>query len=138
MLYGEDKTKPRLVKLSGPLLHSRGDEVMHIFKSLSGQGPGRVVVDLADVPLIDSPGLALLVAGYHLFGSRPQNFRLAVLQKQPQLLLELTGFDHIFQCFATASEALAAEPAAPALPPRSPGYSLPAFNPASMEPAFSR
>jgi anti-anti-sigma regulatory factor len=84
---------------------------------------GRVVVDLADVPFIDSPGLALLVAGYHLFGSRPQNFRLAALQKQPQLLLELTGFDHIFQCFATASEALAAEPA---LPPRSPGYRLPA------------
>jgi len=132
IFYNEDKARPRLVKLSGPLLSNRRDEVMHSFRTLSEQGVGQVVVDLADVPFIDSPGLALLVAGYHLFGSRPQNFRLAGLQKQPQLLLELTGFDHIFQCFAAASEALAAEPAAPALPPRSPHYPLPTLRPAAQ------
>jgi anti-anti-sigma regulatory factor len=62
-----------------------------------------VVVNLAEVPFIDGPGLAALVTGYKLF-SNGQNFRLAGLQIQPKLVLELTGFDRVFQVLDTVTE----------------------------------
>lgn len=84
------------VKLSGALNLSRAAEVIDLFRDLAGQGVARVVVDLKQVPFIDSRGLAALIAGFKLFGADPQNFGLVGLQEQPRLVLELTGFDRIF------------------------------------------
>jgi anti-anti-sigma factor len=64
---------------------------------LSEQGVKRVLVNLEDVPFIDSRGLAALIAGYKMFGSDARNFRLVGIQDQPRLVFELTGFDHVFQ-----------------------------------------
>jgi anti-anti-sigma factor len=85
------------VKLSGALNRSRAQEVTQAFRELAGQGVRRVTVDLEQVPLIDSRGLAALIAGFKLFGADPHNFSLVGLQDQPRLVLELTGFDRIFQ-----------------------------------------
>jgi anti-anti-sigma factor len=68
-----------------------------LFRDLAEDGIKRVVVNLEDVPFIDSQGLAALVAGYKIFGSAPRNFRLTGIQDQPKLVFELTGFDHVFQ-----------------------------------------
>ena len=76
-----------------------------VFRELVEQGVERVVVNLKDVPLIDSRGLAALIAGYKLFGGQPDNFRLVELQIQPKLVFELTGFDYIFQIFDSVAEA---------------------------------
>lgn len=105
--YRDHETK--LVKVNGPLLGRQADEVATLFRTLFEAGGRRLVVDLADVPFIDSRGLATLVDGYRLFGSQPHHFRLAALQSQPQLVLNLTGFDHIFQHFETVTEAVANE-----------------------------
>jgi anti-anti-sigma factor len=85
------------VKLSGALNLSRAEDIVRRFRELAEQGVGRVVVDLAEVPFIDSQGLRALIAGFKLFGGDPRNFRLVGLQEQPGLVLELTGFDRIFQ-----------------------------------------
>jgi anti-anti-sigma factor len=85
------------VKLSGALNLSRVEEVLQGFRELTGRGVRRVMVDLAEVPFIDSQGLRALITGYKLFGADPHNFRLVGLQAQPRLVLELTGFDRIFQ-----------------------------------------
>ncbi len=119
--YREENAAPRLVELAGPLLSSRVDEVTEMFRDLFRQGITRVVVDLSQVPLLDSMGLIVLVAGYRLFGSQPRNFRLAALQDQPRLVLDLTGFDHIIEVFETVAEAFEAEPVR-----NRPVYSLPA------------
>jgi anti-anti-sigma factor len=74
-------------------------------KDALNRGARRVIVDLADVPLVDSRGLAALVEGYKTFGSNKKNFQLAALQEQPKLLLELTMFDRIFQVFDSVAEA---------------------------------
>jgi len=90
----------RRVKLSGPLNIRRAEYVTQRFRALSEQGVRRVVVDLADVPFIDSRGLAALIAGYQIFGGDAQAFQLAGVQDQPRLLFELTGHDRIFQILA--------------------------------------
>ena len=86
-----------LVTLTGPLNALRAERVVQLFRDISDQGIERVVVNLEDVPFIDSPGLAALIAGYKIFGSDANNFRLIGVQDQPRLVFELTGFDYIFQ-----------------------------------------
>jgi len=86
--------KVYLVNLNGPLNVTHAGEVTRYLVQLAGQGAERIVVNLADVSFIDGPGLKALVTGYKLFGRK--NFRLAGLQTQPKLVLELTGFDHFF------------------------------------------
>ena len=110
--YSDSNTGLHLVKLNGPLLRSRAEEVAAAFEALFGQGARQVVVDLASVPMIDSAGLSALVDGYRRFGSQPQNFRLAALQDQPRLVFDLTGFDNIFLLYDTALEAVAGGQAA--------------------------
>ena len=97
-----------LVRLSGPLNAHRAEQIRHHFSILAGQGIKQVIVDLAEVPLIDGRGLSALVAAYKSFGSKPQNFRLAALQEQPQLLFALTGFDRIFHLFEQVEQGLVA------------------------------
>ena len=98
-----------LVNLSGPLNINLAEEVTQTFRDISNQGVERVVINLADVPFIDSRGLVALVAGYRIFGSNDRNFRLAALDNQPKLLFDLTGFDRIFQTFDSVAEAVRAE-----------------------------
>ena len=86
-----------LLKLDRPLSGRWAKELEQKFEDAHTRGARRVIVDFEDVAFVDSRGLAALVAGYKLFGSNKQNFRLAALQDQPTLLLELTMFDRIFQ-----------------------------------------
>jgi anti-anti-sigma factor len=117
-----------LVELSGPLNVTHAEEVGQCFEEMAAKGVERVVVNLAEVPFIDGPGLAALVAGYKLFG-HGQNFRLAKLQIQPKLVLELTGFERIFQVLDTVTETKAVKLAATVEPSRQvqPGHNAPAY-----------
>jgi anti-anti-sigma factor len=86
-----------LVNLSEPLNARRAEGVRQFFKDLAHKGVRRVVVNLEDVPFIDSQGLAALISGYKVFGSDADNFRLVGIQAQPGLVFELTGFDRVFR-----------------------------------------
>lgn len=107
---GENKMDIYLVNLSGPLNESNFEPVVEIFRELVDQGVKRVVVNLNDVPLLDSRGLTALITGFKLFGREPANFRLANLQDQPKLVFELTGFDYIFQIFDEVAAAAEIDP----------------------------
>jgi anti-anti-sigma factor len=87
----------------GDLAANLADELSR----LSKQDIKQVVLDLAEVPLIDSRGLSALIMGYRLFGQKAQHFRLAGLNDQARLLFDLTGFSRIFQTFEHTAEAVA-------------------------------
>jgi anti-anti-sigma factor len=93
-----------LIKLSGPLTAGQGEQVSRCFHNLFVRGVKQVVVNLAEVPFMDAPGLKALITGYQLFGRTGQKFQLMGLQDQPKLVLELTGFEHIFQILGSAAE----------------------------------
>lgn len=96
-LYREAAPDTYLVNLSGPLNVTRSEDVVRLFGDLSERGIQRVVIDMEAVPFIDSRGLAALIAGYEIFGSDAGAFRLTRVQDQPRLVLELTGFDRVFE-----------------------------------------
>jgi anti-anti-sigma factor len=96
-VYREAAEDNHLVTLTGPLNALRAERTVQLFQDISEHGIERVVVNLEDVPFIDSSGLAALIAGYKIFGSDADNFQLIGAQDQPRLVFELTGFDHIFR-----------------------------------------
>jgi anti-sigma B factor antagonist len=98
-----------LINLSGPLNERQYEPLTEMFRDILAEGITQVVINLEDVPLIDSRGLAALVAGYKLFGRDPKNFRLVALQDQPKLVFELTGFDNVFEIFDDPTGATAPE-----------------------------
>jgi anti-anti-sigma factor len=124
MTHHKLATGAHQISLKGPLNVKQAEQLGRCFQDLAAQGVDNVVVNLAEVPFIDGPGLAALIVGYKLFGRGEQNFRLVGLQNQPKLVLELTGFEHIFSVFERISESPVAQ-----LPEL-----MPADNPA---PAFS-
>ena len=89
--------KTHIVEVSGPLNMHQAEAIRQTFSDLSARGIKQVVVDLTHVPFMDGPGLAALVTGYKLFSRNEHAFQLTGVQDQPKLVLELTGFDHIFQ-----------------------------------------
>jgi anti-anti-sigma factor len=95
-----------LINLSQPLQAALARETMQLFRDISRQGAGRVIVNLEDVPFIDSHGLAALVVGLKIFDDG-ENLRLAAPQAQPKLLFELTMFDRIFHIADSVAEARA-------------------------------
>lgn len=95
-----------LIHLHQPLQAALARETMQLFREISRQGAEKVIVNLEDVPLIDSHGLAALVIGLKIFDDG-KKLRLAAPQAQPKLLLELTMFDRIFQISDSVADARA-------------------------------
>jgi anti-anti-sigma factor len=118
--YRETVANSYLVHLSGPLNASRSQDVVRLFRDLSVRGIQLVVVDMEQVPFIDSHGLAALIAGYEVFGSDAGALQLTGVQYQPQLVLELTGYDRVFEASGHpvngVAEVMALEPNSQFLP----------------------
>jgi anti-sigma B factor antagonist len=106
LLHSELSANRCLVKLSGPLMGDLAVNLAEELNSLSKQGIKQVILDLAEVPLIDSRGLSALITGYRVFGRNAQHFRLVGLNDQARLLFDLTGFSRIFLTFEHAADAV--------------------------------
>jgi anti-anti-sigma factor len=94
------------VTFSGALNARSAEEAKQIFRDLVDQGIKQVVVDLHDVPFIDSSGLAALVSGLKTLGGESANLKLAAPQSQARLLFELTMFDRVFEIHENLDDAL--------------------------------
>ena len=92
--------------MNGALNARSAEEVKQTFRNLVEQGVSRVVVNLQDVPFIDSSGLAALVSGLKTLGGEAANLKLATPQSQARLLFELTMFDRVFEIHDSVDDAL--------------------------------
>ncbi len=81
--------------------------------ALVGVGSGPVVVDLSEVSLLGSPGLAALVEGALAAEQRQEPLRIVVDHTRPVIRpLEATGLDQVFRLYRSVDDALG-PPAAP-------------------------
>jgi len=95
-----------IVSLNGALNARSAEEAKQIFRNLVEQGVTQVIVDLQEVPFIDSSGLAALVSGLKTLGGEASNLKLAAPQSQARLLFELTMFDRVFEIHDSVENAL--------------------------------
>ncbi|MDM8526655.1 STAS domain-containing protein [Anaerolineales bacterium HSG24] len=89
--------KATIVAFNGALNARSAEDAKQTFRDLVEKGVKQVIVNLADVPFIDSSGLAALVSGLKTLGGEPANLKLAAPQSQARLLFELTMFDRVFE-----------------------------------------
>jgi anti-anti-sigma factor len=94
-----------IVLFNGALNARSAEDAKQTFRDLVDQGVTQVIVDLQEVPFIDSSGLAALVSGLKTLGGESSNLKLAAPQSQARLLFELTMFDRVFEIHDSVEEA---------------------------------
>jgi anti-sigma B factor antagonist len=102
-------------KTSGTLVHLEGDVDLNVspvlrkqLKDLLAKQPPVIVVNMAEVPYIDSSGVATLVEclqGVSRYGGK---LRLAALRQQTRSVFEISRLDSVFTILGTVEEALGA------------------------------
>lgn len=98
--------KTCVISLDGTLNARSADQVKEAFREVAGKGIRQVVLDLGNVPFIDSSGLAALVSGLKTLNEKEGSLKLASLQSQADLLFKLTMFDKVFQIFTDVDSAV--------------------------------
>ncbi|MEP7369643.1 MAG: STAS domain-containing protein [Dermatophilaceae bacterium] len=86
---------------TAPMLREHLDE--HI-----AQGRNHLVVDLADVPFMDSTGLGVLVGRLKLVRGSDGSLRLVCPSERILKVFSITGLDKVFQIYASLDDALGA------------------------------
>lgn len=73
----------------------------------ASEGLVRLVINLADVTVIDRAGLAALISGLKAAHQGGGDLRLACPGREVENILEFTRLDRVIQRYATVGEALA-------------------------------
>lgn len=71
------------------------------------EGHQRLVVDLRNVPFMDSSGLAALISGLKATRLAGGDLRVACATDQTAMILELTNLNRVLGSYGTVEEALA-------------------------------
>ena len=101
----ESSSNVTIVSFNGALNARSAEEAKQIFRDLVEQGVNQVIVDLQEVPFIDSSGLAALVSGLKTLNEKEGSLKLASLQSQADLLFRLTMFDKVFEIYPDVDSA---------------------------------
>jgi anti-sigma B factor antagonist len=105
-LRSQDQVK--LVKLRGKLsLGESVDRLRETFDDLMRSGNYRVVLDLAEVPMIDSSGIGLLVKALTSFKQLGGSIRLLNPSKFTVQTLKMIGLLNLFEIFTDQQQAVA-------------------------------
>ncbi len=96
-----------VVRPRGRLDIVAGPEVRRRLSEAIDAGYRNVVVDLAEVPFMDSTGLAALISGLKAARHAGGDLRIASLNNQVRVILELTRLDRVLRFYPTVEDATA-------------------------------
>lgn len=105
ILYQTLETDITLVRLNGRLDATTSPEVRAVLQKLLETDQPKIIVDLQEVPFIDSSGLASLVSGLRLAREKNGTIALSGIQPQAQTIFRLTMLDRIFPIHPTYNDA---------------------------------
>ncbi len=96
-----------IVDLKGKMTLGEGDELLRDkVNSLIQQGLKKIVLNLAEVPYIDSAGLGEIVRTYTTVSRQGGKMKLVGLTKRIQDLLAITKLLTVFETFDNENEAV--------------------------------
>lgn len=99
---------PNVLTLEGALDLHVSPEVRASLREMIDRKPKRLVVDLANVPYVDSSGLAVLIGAMQSLEHEGGIFMLAGAQEAVRMILESARLDQYFLLFPHVDAALAA------------------------------
>ena len=96
-----------ILDLHGKILIGEGDDALReaVTKLVDG-GKTRIVLNLADVPYVDSAGLGEIVRCYTTVSKKSGKLKLLNLTKKIQDLLSITKLLTVFETFESEPEAV--------------------------------
>ena len=98
----------KILDLHGKLTIGDGDELLKDkINSLVQQGHTRIVLNLGDVPYVDSAGLGQMVSSYRTVTRSGGSLRLLNLTARIREVLTITKLLTVFDTYESESEALA-------------------------------
>ncbi len=97
-----------IVALSGEVDLHRTPAVHKALVEACQQHPERLVINLKDVPYMDSSGLGTLVEVFRRVNGYQGTLALCHLSRRVHSAFEITKLDRFFKIFATEAEALSA------------------------------
>jgi len=96
-----------ILDLKGKITLGEGDEALKDkVNSLALQGRRRILLNLADVPYIDSAGLGGVVSTYTTISRQGGQLKLVNLTKRITDLLSITKLLTVFETFDSEAEAI--------------------------------
>ena len=96
-----------ILDLKGKITLGEGDEALREkINQLIGQNKKRILLNLAEVPYIDSAGLGEVVRTYTTVSRQGGKLKLVNLTKRITDLLSITKLLTVFEAFDSESEAL--------------------------------
>ena len=96
-----------VIDLKGRITMGEGDELLKDkVNSLVNQGHKKIVLNLADVPYIDSAGLGEIVRTYTTVSRQGGSLKLLNLTKRITDLLSITKLLTVFETFDSENEAV--------------------------------
>lgn len=95
------------VATAGKLNMASAPELRRVVAAASADGGVRIVVNLADTEFMDSSGLGTLVGCLKAAREAGGDLRIANVQEQVRMVLELTNMDRIFTPYASVESAYA-------------------------------
>ncbi len=90
----------------GRLDLASASEFKQILTDAVEAGDRILVVDLSNVPFVDSSGLGALISGMKATRIAGGDLRIAKVGDQARLILELTALDKVMKIYPTVEEAL--------------------------------
>ena len=107
--------RAQVIKLQGGLrLGPPVDAVRSALEDLASKGENRLVLDLSDVPIMDSTGMGLLVRAHTSASKNGGAVKLAAPAKIVNQTLKITGLLQVFEVFGDADQAAQSFVAKPA------------------------
>jgi len=97
----------KVLDLKGKITLGEGDELLKDkVNSLVNQGQKKIVLNLAEVPYIDSAGLGEIVRTYTTVSRQGGSLKLLNLTKRITDLLAITKLLTVFETFETENDAI--------------------------------
>lgn len=94
-----------VVRLEGRLDAYTCPAVKADLNDLIAEGHLKIVIDMQEVPFMDSSGLSSLVSGLRLVREKGGNLALSGVQEKVQVVLRLTMLDRVFPIYPTPEAA---------------------------------
>jgi anti-sigma B factor antagonist len=95
-----------IVEAQGDIDLRRSASFQETLLSLPGQHPAQIILDLSNVPYMDSSGVASLVKLLARLRREKVPLRLAGLRPRVRSVFEITRLDTVFDIYASVQEAM--------------------------------
>lgn len=96
-----------VIRPKGDIDLSRAPSLRQQISEVQKGNPGRLVIDLSDVPYMDSSGVATLVEAMQVARRRNQKLVLCCPQEKVKAIFEIARLDMVFKIVNSRDEAVA-------------------------------